>query len=425
MAVCSDTPFRSIDGIHAPADEARRAAFAMQVKRNYFKFMQWDITTRCNLSCTHCRSTGFYRDGDVHDLDLGSNLRIANEMFLAGVRRIHFLGGEPLMRPDFCKIAEAVNRLGVGWSVNTNATLLDEHVALRLLKADAHVITVSLDGPSAESNDAIRGRGVFDRVCENTARLTAIRNRLKKPTRVVIACTLVSRNAAEVGRMVDVATSLGVNSLILSSLQSRGNARTSFASMQVAEPEALDIGLKTAEKIALERSPHVQLGFLTPVAIQYVNEASGAAFPIYDASCGALKHKGYIQPDGALFPCQSMTDKEPLPPVIGPMPRLSLARHDFNSLWHSRRFEAILEHLFSPSVDPYMLPCRYCTYYRSLCYPCPLGALGGQFSAHHLCLKAMSRLAALRGVEAPWDRLLDHPSNIGALSEPLQKEACR
>jgi MoaA/NifB/PqqE/SkfB family radical SAM enzyme len=383
---------------------------AVQVKRNHFKFMQWDITARCNLRCAHCRSTEFYKAGDVHDLDYDANVHIAHELFVNGVRRIHFLGGEPLMRRDFCDFAGVVRQLGICWSVNTNATLLDENTALRLLTADAHVITVSLDGPTAESNDAVRGKGVFEKVCENTARLTSLCKRLKKPTRVIIACTLVRQNAAEIGRMVDLARALGVNSLILSALQLRGNARQSVDSLQVGDPAALGIGLQAAEKIAAERSPHVQLGFLTPIAIQYVNEASGSAFPIYDTSCGALRQKGYIQPDGALFPCQSLTDKEPLPAGIGPMPRRSLAHEDFGSVWYSRRFEAILERLFSPDVDPYMLPCRYCAYYRTLCYPCPLGALGRHFSVHHLCLKAMSGLAAMRGVNAPWNGLLNQPS---------------
>jgi radical SAM protein with 4Fe4S-binding SPASM domain len=329
------------------------------------------------------------------------------------------------MRRDFCDLAEYVNGLGIVWSVNTNATMLDDKIARRLLRAQAHVVTVSLDGPTAEINDSVRGPGVFEKVCENTAILTALRDKLNPDTRVVISCTLVRRNAEDVGRMVDLAKSLGVNSLILSELQIRGNARQSADSLRVHKTSEIDIGVRVAENLSKNRTQHVQLGFLTPVAIQYINEAYGTQFPIYDASCGALTQKGYIQPDGALFPCQSMTDKETMPSIIGPMFRMSLAQFDFEDIWHSRRYGSIKELLFSNSVDHYKLPCKYCKYFRTLCYPCPLGALGSQWSLHQLCLEAMSRLADLRGMDAPWHELLNKKPIIENQAELNVKEDCR
>ena len=395
------------------------------VGRNYFKFMQWDITTRCNLKCAHCRSTEFYSDGDVRDLCLSDNKRILNDLFLNGVMRIHFLGGEPLMRGDFCEFVEYADSLGIIWSVNTNGTLLGKKMARRLLDANAFAITVSLDGPTAASNDAVRGAGVFDKVCKNIADLSELRTRQNKPTRIIIACTLVRQNAAETGRMLELAKSLNVNSLILSELQMRGSAKKSAPDLQVGQPAVLETGHRVAQKIIGDSSQQVQLGFLTPIAIQYINEAHGTAFPIYDASCGALTHKGFIQPDGALFPCQSLTDKEKVPGAIGPMRRLSLADHNFHDLWYSKRYEKILQQLFSPDIDRYMLPCRYCKYFRKLCYPCPLSALSRTYSVRHQCLAAMSELAAARGVDAPWNALLNQLSGDDDRIERYEEEVSR
>ena len=46
----------------------------------------------------------------------------------------------------------------------TNGTLVDEDVASQLIETGVDRIQVSLDGPDAASNDAVRGEGVYDKV---------------------------------------------------------------------------------------------------------------------------------------------------------------------------------------------------------------------------------------------------------------------
>ncbi len=379
-------------------------------RRNYQKFMQWDITRACNLRCTHCRSTEFYDDGRIRDLPFETNKRIAEDLYLNGVRRIHFLGGEPLARGDFCDLAEYVQALGIDWSVNTNATLLTRTITQRLLRAQPSVITISLDGPDAESNDSIRGAGTFARVCRNTVRLTRLRRQWLLPTRIVISCTLVRQDAGRMDAMAVLARRLGVDSLILSSLRSMGRARESSAHIDVSPNSKLNMGEEVARHVAEGHSQHIQLGFLAPVAIQYLNETYGTAFPIYSANCTAITQKGYIQPDGAIFPCQSLTDVAQMPQPIGPVPRRSLADHGFEAIWNGLEMRRIEDALFDSSVESRLLPCRYCRYFKVVCYPCPLGALAGRVSVHLDCLEAMSRLSERRGYAAPWREWLERAS---------------
>jgi len=377
-----------------------------QTGRNFNKFMQWDITHHCNLSCAHCRSTEYYKGSRVKDLPLETNKQIVDDLYLNGVRRIHFLGGEPLTRKDFCDFAEYVGELGIVWSVNTNGTLLTENTARRLLAANAHVITISLDGPTDESNDAVRGKGVFQKVCENASRLTHILKTEKKNTRVVIACTLVKQNADKITKMVDLAKELGVNSLILSSLQLKGSAVKAVQKLSINQSTELKMAEEIAEKITRGSTQHVQLGFLTAIGTQYINEKFGTSFPIYDSRCEAIVSKGYIQPDGALFACQALTDTGNIPSKIGLIQRKSIVDHGFEKIWYDSRMHDIKEQLFHQDVDQRMLPCKYCKYYRVICYPCPLGAIGKSNSIHLNCLEAMSGLSAVRGVSAPWDEFL-------------------
>jgi MoaA/NifB/PqqE/SkfB family radical SAM enzyme len=53
---------------------------------------------------------------------------------------------------------------GITTCVSTNGTLLDDALVAPLLEMAPVYLQVSLDGACAETNDAIRGRGTFDRI---------------------------------------------------------------------------------------------------------------------------------------------------------------------------------------------------------------------------------------------------------------------
>lgn len=67
---------------------------------NTRKFLQWDITARCNLKCVHCRSEAFYGRHDLErDLPLAAACQKLDQLADEGVRRIHFLEASPSRGP--------------------------------------------------------------------------------------------------------------------------------------------------------------------------------------------------------------------------------------------------------------------------------------------------------------------------------------
>jgi MoaA/NifB/PqqE/SkfB family radical SAM enzyme len=73
------------------------------LNRNNNKFMQWDITKKCNLKCKHCRSVDYYdgKKGEgIIDLSTKEVFKVIDDIARNGVTRIHFLGGEPFMMKD-------------------------------------------------------------------------------------------------------------------------------------------------------------------------------------------------------------------------------------------------------------------------------------------------------------------------------------
>jgi len=133
--------------------------------------------TICNLRCTHCFiSCG--PDNHSHGMmALAEVRRHLEESVRLGVKEYYLTGGEPLMNREIFEILEATLLLGPT-TVLTNGLLVDARRARRFRAlSDASTyrldFRVSLDGYDAETHDAIRGPGMFDRALAGARHLAA------------------------------------------------------------------------------------------------------------------------------------------------------------------------------------------------------------------------------------------------------------
>jgi AdoMet-dependent heme synthase len=133
--------------------------------------------TWCNLQCVHCINASGPREPWLAPLDADAVRRAVEEATGLGVKEIYFTGGEPFLHPELVTLlAFALERAPT--TVLTNGTLIGEPMADRLaaLAAGARYsleLRVSLDHPDRARNDAIRGRGAFDRALAAIRRLDA------------------------------------------------------------------------------------------------------------------------------------------------------------------------------------------------------------------------------------------------------------
>jgi radical SAM protein with 4Fe4S-binding SPASM domain len=121
------------------------------------KRLSIEVTTTCNFKCLHC----FNRpsSGRAHaSLEFEPICRILNEAHDLGCRDVLLTGGEPLMWRHFVRFYEHMAVHG-GFSVklNTNASLVDEHVASMLAGWPPANIHVSIYGWDQASYAAITG----------------------------------------------------------------------------------------------------------------------------------------------------------------------------------------------------------------------------------------------------------------------------
>ena len=124
--------------------------------------------TLCNIECTHCFISSSPRNRSHGMLSLADVERRLAEARELGVREYYFTGGEPFMNREILPILEATLRQGPA-TVLTNGMLLRPEICGELRKLFDRSeysldLRVSLDGFDATSHDAIRGKGVWDKV---------------------------------------------------------------------------------------------------------------------------------------------------------------------------------------------------------------------------------------------------------------------
>ena len=133
--------------------------------------------TVCNLACTHCFVSCSPTNRTHDHLSLETVRRHLDEAVALGVKEYYFTGGEPFLNPEMEAILAATLAVGPA-TVLTNGLLLDPARCRRLAElataSDYSLdVRVSLDGFTAEANDAIRGEGVFHRAMAGIGNLAA------------------------------------------------------------------------------------------------------------------------------------------------------------------------------------------------------------------------------------------------------------
>lgn len=132
--------------------------------------------TRCNLECTHCFISCSPHNDKFGYLSLADVDARLQESVAWGVKEYYFTGGEPFLNPEMVAILERALEFGPA-TVLTNATVLKREWLERLRMAEdagpySLEFRVSIDGPTPEWNDPVRGPRTFARAMQGVQLLT-------------------------------------------------------------------------------------------------------------------------------------------------------------------------------------------------------------------------------------------------------------
>ncbi len=122
--------------------------------------LTWELTYACNLACEHCLSSSGRRD--PRELSTEECTAFIDDLERMQVFYVNIGGGEPTVRSDFWELLDYAVAHHVGVKFSTNGIRLTPERARQLAATDYVDVQISIDGATAEVNDAVRGPGSFD-----------------------------------------------------------------------------------------------------------------------------------------------------------------------------------------------------------------------------------------------------------------------
>jgi mycofactocin radical SAM maturase len=133
--------------------------------------LTWELTYACNLACVHCLSSSGRRD--PRELSTDECKAVIDELERMQVFYVNIGGGEPTIRRDFWELVDYATAHHVGVKFSTNGSRITPAIAARLAASDYVDVQISLDGATAEVNDAVRGPGSYDTAIQAMEHLAA------------------------------------------------------------------------------------------------------------------------------------------------------------------------------------------------------------------------------------------------------------
>lgn len=182
----------------------------------------WELmvcpTHRCNLRCGICARSweGTTADPLFDELSEERWLQLVEEAAEMGVRYLNIGGGgEPTLRRELVlQMCDRAKASGMEVHLQTNGTTLTQNDLKRLIELRLDYITVSVDGPTAEINDAIRFKNAFNETVKRIAWLRGLKKEYRSAVpRLQVNMVLTALNYKVLDAMVDFCADNGVEYL--------------------------------------------------------------------------------------------------------------------------------------------------------------------------------------------------------------------
>ena len=194
---------------------------------NYSRFMEkrnkailplryfFELTYLCNLNCPYCY--------------VGTN-RVKNELNTSQwfdiIKQIPFysfvtlVGGEPLIRPDFCDILFEVSKKTLGKvNVVTNGVLIDDKIINAFIKSKMLLLSVSLDGWGKNHDKNRQKEGIFDKITDNLENLADQCKNSHSNLAIDIKTIVLKDNLEDILKLYQYCTNKGFDYLSISFLR--------------------------------------------------------------------------------------------------------------------------------------------------------------------------------------------------------------
>lgn len=245
------------------------------------------LTRRCNLNCQYC----FYDAGIPREQELSTEecLQLIDELASMKVKRVNFMGGEPLLRKDIFLLAQRSRQKGLDVNLITNGTLINREIAGKIREHFPRV-QVSLDGLEPE-HDFVRGKGSFNKTVQG------MKNLLDQEIQFAVSCIISRRNLDKLDDFVAFLVELGVPYFHCVNLQAYGRGACH-------RDMTLDFGQYIEKLYQLHKKYH---GL---IAMNQFAQLINPKPRVNKDSCGVGELLVEIDADGNVYPCYKFMNPE-------------------------------------------------------------------------------------------------------------------
>ena len=233
-------------GVVCPPGVGSRRLGAPAGARSRAATVLWGICRHCNMACANCGAAATTRRS-AQDLTSDEVVRILGELAGAGVRKVVWGGGEPLLRDDLEELVAAARARGIVSHLSSNGVLLASR-ARSLAEAGLGYVAVSLDGPRERNDAQRRVAGGFDMAVRGlqAARVAGLQTGIRM--------TISRTNRRELGAMLDVAAHVDVDRFELAPRCCAGRAPR-VAGDELDGSDSREVLLQLFERVASSNRP--------------------------------------------------------------------------------------------------------------------------------------------------------------------------
>lgn len=370
------------------------------------KSIKWDITGKCNLSCIHCSAGDKYTQENSKELSLGEKYEIIDKLVEGGAIAINLIGGEPMiLGDDFFSIIRYGVSKGIRMSSNTNGLFLKSGQIKKLVDTGISDLTISIDGPSSESHDAIRGKETFKKVISNVSTLTEYISKNNIALEITINTVLNKHNYQNIEKMVDLCLDLKIDRWNLLQLGRMGFAERNISDLWLSTEEIIDVAIKIAKRVDPKINDMKNLKFeprfIYPLVRDYIIKEYGWEMPLFKNCCTGSLTLGFIDLFGNMFACDRIANDEYNGTKIDSsrIKAVNLLDHTFYEIWNSGYFLDMFPLIFDDATYRNYEPCNHCRYLTSICTPCPLYSLNNEKVMIRECLFVEKKLGDISNLE--------------------------
>lgn len=303
--------------------------------------IKWELSQECNLKCKHCFV------GKVNyenNLSLDENKKIIDRLIENNISHIMFSSKEPFMYKDFIEIIKYCRSKGIIISIVTNGTLFNDEYIKELSRCKVKIISISLEGITAQSNDFIRGKGSFDKVMNSIHKINEINKISKREIPLALQISLTTKNKKEIDKMNEFFNESPFLTVNVGDITLVGNANDN-KDLKLSEKEYDDIVNKLLSDYSNLNKPKYILHLKRSNIYEtlYYNLKFDLSMDLVIPSCAVYHVYNSILPDGTLCSCVALKDVN-LPKEIELYSNNILESKEFNNNYDSNKIKEFMKY---------------------------------------------------------------------------------